>query len=173
MAPVSNFTTSFDTIYKNQVVDFIDNSIDASKWYWMFSTSSVDTAIIQNPKKAFDSIGIFPITLIVTDNNGCRDTLVKNIEIYPTLIGVPEAFTPNGDGINDVLYVKGGPFKDLEFKIYNQWGNEIFKSVNQSIGWNGTYEELLQPPGLYIFTVKASSLGDEKINFSGEINLLH
>ncbi|MES2836455.1 MAG: gliding motility-associated C-terminal domain-containing protein [Bacteroidota bacterium] len=173
LAPVASFTTASDSIYVNQLANFIDKTNNALAWYWTFSSAINDTSTVQNPQKTFTSLGVFPITLVATAINGCKDTLVKEIETRQSPIAVPEGFTPNGDGANDVLYVKGGPFKELEFRIFNQWGNEIFFSTKQEIGWAGTYKDLMQPPGVFIFVVKATTLTDEKIDFSGEVNLIH
>lgn len=172
-APVADFTIDLDTVYVNQTVKFIDNSTDAAAWYWMFSNSATDTATTSTPKFVFASMGTFPVTLKVTAANTCNDTLVKNIDAIPAKIAVPEGFSPNGDGINDVLYVKGGPFKSLEFRIFNQWGNEVFLSQEQSIGWDGTYKSTIQPAGVFIYVVKATTFNDENVNFSGEVNLLN
>jgi len=96
--------------------------------------------------------------LNVYDINGCF-----NVDYYITInveekytIQLPTAFTPNGDGKNDVLYVRGwGIKKLLEFRIYNRWGNEVFYTDDINKGWDGTYKGKMQPVDSYVYFVKA------------------
>jgi gliding motility-associated-like protein len=88
-----------------------------------------------------------------------------------TSIG-PTGFSPNGDGQNDVFYVYGGPFKKLQFKVYNNWGEVIFISDSQSMGWDGKYEGVDQAVGVYIYTVEGTTENDKEIKVSGDVTLL-
>lgn len=96
--------------------------------------------------------------LNVYDVHGCFNVdyyININVEEKYT-IQLPTAFTPNGDGKNDVLYVKGWGIKKLiEFRIYNRWGNEVFFSNDLNTGWDGTYKGKLQPVDTYVYFVKA------------------
>jgi gliding motility-associated-like protein len=71
-------------------------------------------------------------------------------------IFVPNAFTPNGDGRNDIEYVYGTSISSLTFYVYNQWGEMIFKSDNKATGWDGTYKGTNQPVGVYVYYVQAT-----------------
>src|SRR5690606_21368049 len=109
--------------------------------------------------------------LEVTDIYGCKDSICKEIIVNmpPQL---PNAFSPNGDGLNDVLYVLGGPFKQLEFKIYNNWGLLIFESNEQKKGWDGTKDGIEQPLGVYVYTIKAVTLDDSQYELKCDVTLL-
>ena len=93
---------------------------------------------------------------------------------------VPSGFTPgNGDAQNDLLWVFGGPFRELEFKIYNNWGELIFESTDVGdcsphtcIGWDGTKAGVAQPMGVYIWTLKAVSVDDQPHEASGDVTLI-
>jgi gliding motility-associated-like protein len=78
-------------------------------------------------------------------------------------IFIPNAFSPNGDG----TVIKG-----MNMSIYDQWGGLIFKSVNQSAGWDGTYKGKAQPVGVYVYYVEATLNDGEVIKRKGTINLL-
>jgi len=84
----------------------------------------------QNPNHTYGIGGTFTVTEIVTDANGCSDQ--PNSQ-YPSL--ADSLLTQDGE--NDILYVYGGPYRELEFKIYNNWAN-AFTSTNQKVGWDGT-----------------------------------
>ncbi|HWY98282.1 MAG TPA: gliding motility-associated C-terminal domain-containing protein, partial [Bacteroidia bacterium] len=85
---------------------------------------------------------------------------------------VPSAFTPNGDGNNDILYVRGGPFSLFDFRVFNEWGNEIFHSVVQSNGWDGKINGAPQPEGSYVWTLAGTTVDGKSIKMTGDVTLL-
>jgi gliding motility-associated-like protein len=87
-------------------------------------------------------------------------------------IFVPNAFTPNGDGKNDIEYVYGTSIKSLTFYVYNQWGEMIFKSDSQASGWDGTFKGTNQPVGVYVYYVQATMNDGKQIMKKGTITLL-
>ena len=85
---------------------------------------------------------------------------------------VATAFTPNGDGNNDVLNVRGTDISTMDFRIVNQWGELIFESRSQNFGWDGTHNGKPAPPGTYHFLLNYTNrLGSEK-QLKGLITLL-
>jgi gliding motility-associated-like protein len=162
-------------------VALTDSSLISSgtivSWSWNFGDSTALNTQ-QNPNYTYADTGMYVVTLTVTSDSGCvsaaSDTLVfvpcSTGEINPPV--VPTAFTPNGDGHNDVLYVKGGPFKELDFRVYNEWGNLIFHSESQSIGWDGTYKGKIQPEGTYVWTVGGILIDGTDVKASGDVNIL-
>ena len=85
---------------------------------------------------------------------------------------VPNAFSPNGDGRNDVFLVYGNAIQSMNMSVYNQWGEMIFRSTNQSNGWDGTYKGTNQPVGVYVYYVQVTLNGGQKITKKGTIDLL-
>jgi gliding motility-associated-like protein len=109
--------------------------------------------------------------LVVEDNNGCIDTVRNQIIVFLPPF-VPSGFTPNTDNTNSTLFVLGGPFKELQFDVYNNWGEIIFTSTDQSIGWDGTYKSAPQPMGVFVYTVRAITLDDVEHQLSGDVTLI-
>ncbi|HEY4799105.1 MAG TPA: PKD domain-containing protein, partial [Bacteroidia bacterium] len=98
--------------------------------------------------------------VIVKDTLGCFvDSFYYKVKIlFLSSLDVPTAFTPNGDGINDIIYVDGwGIKKLLEFKIYNRWGEVLFESNDINVGWDGTFHNIPQNMETYVYTVKAET----------------
>ena len=86
---------------------------------------------------------------------------------------VPNAFTPgNIDGINDILKVYGEGIKKLHFTVYDRWGELLFESTRQDIGWDGSYKGKTLGPGVYIYYVEAEYLDSKKENYQGSVTLL-
>ena len=87
-------------------------------------------------------------------------------------IFVPNAFTPNGDGKNDIFQVYGNTIKSVNLWIYDQWGGMLFTSNRQSAGWDGTYKGKAQPVGVYVYYVEATLEDGQLVKKKGTIDLL-
>lgn len=97
----------------------------------------------------------YQVSLIVTNDMGCSDTARSNIQILKSCyIAVPNAFTPNGDGLNDFLYPLNAYKADnLQFKIYNRLGQLVYQSNNWTQKWDGTIKGEPQDAGVYVWTL--------------------
>lgn len=90
----------------------------------------------------------------------------------PDQIYIPNSFTPNGDGLNDILLVYGYTIKNVRFAVFNQWGEKIFESTNQASGWNGTYRGKMQPSGVYMYVCQLTLNDGSTQVKKGSINLV-
>ncbi len=99
--------------------------------------------------------------ILVTDTNtGCQTLLFTELRelgvCSESVLGVPNAFTPNNDGNNDVLYVRSTAVSDIRvFRVFDRWGALVFESNNISVGWDGTYDGKPVNPGVYVYYVEA------------------
>ena len=85
---------------------------------------------------------------------------------------IPNSFTPNGDGLNDVLRVYSNVIRSLKFMVFNQWGEKITESTNQNNVWDGTFKGKAQPSGVYMYVSEITLNTGEKIIRKGSINLV-
>lgn len=114
-------------------------------------------------------------SLYAEDIFGCTNaTFYFNVKIRPeAFIELPTTFTPNGDGANDIIYVKGWAIKDLlTFQVYNRWGEIIFETSELSEGWNGYYKGVLQNNETYVYKARAIDWFEKEIQKEGHINLV-
>ena len=88
------------------------------------------------------------------------------------LIYVPNAFTPNGDGKNDMVHVHSEGIKTMKFSIYDQWGEMIFSTSNLTDGWDGTFKGTKEPVGVYVYYVSAVMNNGQQVSKRGTITLL-
>ncbi len=114
-------------------------------------------------------------TVLLVDSLGCFErygtVLIEVKEEYT--MDVPSAFTPNGDGSNDIVYVRGWGLKKLiEFNIYNRWGEMVFSSDDFNAGWDGTFKGKLQNIETYVYTAKAETYNGLILEKHGYIQLL-
>ena len=85
---------------------------------------------------------------------------------------VPNVFSPNGDGKNDILYVYGNYINTLEMRVFNQWGEQVALISNRGQGWNGTQRGKPQPVGVYVYVLKAGLTDGRTVNLKGSITLV-
>ena len=85
---------------------------------------------------------------------------------------LPGAFTPNGDGANDVLYVYGGLIKAVHLRIYNRWGQMVFETKDIKQGWDGTFKGEPQRPDAYAYRLTAEFIDGSMATSSGSVTLM-
>ena len=112
--------------------------------------------------------------VITTDGNGCQteDTVQVNVTDICGHLFVPNVFSPNGDGHNDVLYVYGLCVGSMDFIVYDRWGNKIFESMTQNQGWDGTYRGQPMNPDVYAYYLWAKLLDGTEVTKSGNVTLV-
>lgn len=168
---IADFVTdSINYIYPDDVY-FTNLSQNFTNFNWLFGDGSSESEN-ENPIHSYKILYDIEPCLTVW-NEFCADSICKKIYIdFQELIGVPNAFSPNGDGINDIIYVEGEGIKSMNFKIYNRWGILVFESNDQSIGWDGTYNGTLQELEVYTYLLDALFINDEKAVLKGNITLM-
>ncbi len=113
----------------------------------------------------------------ITDNNGCTNldsvsVVVREVTCVEPEIFIPNAFTPNGDNNNDKVYVRGNTIKELDFKIFDRWGEKVFETNDPKIGWDGYYKGEIANPAVYVYYVEAVCFNNEKFFKKGNITLI-
>lgn len=99
------------------------------------------------------------------------DTVTINVNFVPA-VGVPSAFSPNGDGNNDVLRVLGQGISRMEFKVYNRYGQVVFESTRQEHGWDGTYKGKELNPGVFVYTLEVIFAEGLRETYTGDVTLV-
>lgn len=166
-SPTADFTNNPTAALLDVPVTFTDSSLANGdtivSWYWDFADGTIDS--VQNPVHAFADTGTYPVMLVVTNTEGCTDTIIIEM-IVITEIVVPNVFTPNGDGFNDNFVVQylAELYPNSKLYIYNRWGKRVYKSENYQNDWDGEKHS----EGTYFYTLFVSD-GTEK---NGTITLL-
>lgn len=155
------FTADFtapDFNCPNEAVAFSFTGVGNTVQYdWNFGDGSTGTGKdISHLFPAVDINRTYPVRLTVTDVLGCQKIVRKNITVVRScFIGVPKAFTPNGDGLNDKLYpMYAVKARDLSFKIFNRWGQLLFSTNDWRNGWDGTFKGMGQDLGTYVWVLR-------------------
>ncbi|MBL7981685.1 MAG: gliding motility-associated C-terminal domain-containing protein [Flavobacteriales bacterium] len=106
---------------------------------WTFGEEGAGSAQT-SPSYTYDLPGSFLVTLIVTTPNGCVDTATTIITIFPPEVDIPNVFSPNGDGHNDVFDIENIEYFSSELRIFNRWGQVVYEAKNYRNQWKGTHQ---------------------------------
>ena len=171
-APTALFDTLTTGMYSSMFT-FSDSSTNGVSWYWMFGDGGTST--LQNPIHNYSGTGTYTVTQIVYNQFGCPDTFKMVINFNEGIL-VPNVFTPDGDGINDVWYIPNSGMKEFHVEIYNRWGEKVFESTADEIRWDGrNMSGVLLTDGTYYYALTAflkSLDGDKDYSTTGYVTLL-
>jgi gliding motility-associated-like protein len=156
-SPVAGF--SFSPLQPSNLaptVQFSDESVDAVKWKWSFGGSG--TSVEQDPVYTFPDTGMQVIRQVVFHESGCPDTALQLLDVIPEVrYHLPNAFTPNGDGVNDFFGGNGmmEGATNFNMSIWNRYGEKLFETADPFERWNGRKNSTgdLAPQGVYVVQV--------------------
>lgn len=176
-SPIADFECNPDTLLTNfnKTVAFIDKSVDAAQWNWQLDRFK--TTIEQNPIYTFPDTGRMKVRLIVTHAEGCKDSMIKFLDIRPIVLWhMPNAFTPNGDGLNDGFLGKGylEGATGFSMTIWNRWGELVYETTDPNDEWNGRAQNTggMSPSGVYVYLVTFTGPRGEPFEFRGFATLV-
>jgi len=167
-----DFTVSNRQPQLEEVVQF-EMQGAAVTYSWDFGAAR--TSEVAMPTYQYTEPGMYSVRLVVENNLGCRDTIIKEnyIEVLvETDLFIPSAFTPNGDGINDLFIVRGQNLDNYNLQIYNQWGGLLHASQNQEDGWTGYKDGQPVNCGTYTYLISWKTSREGTQYTSGHITLL-
>jgi gliding motility-associated-like protein len=169
--PVAGFSFSPNPTKPNRIVDFKNLSSGATSYLWIFGDGQ--TSKLENPSHLFNATGTYKTCLVAINEAGCSDTTCLDIAVIVLpVLDVPNAFTPDKFGPNSVIKVVGYGIAKMEWKIYNRWGQNVFSSTSQSVGWDGTFKGVGQPMDVYTYTLDIEFSDRKKLRKTGDISLL-
>lgn len=165
--------------YEGEFV-YINTSSSTGQSYeiskWQPAALFADQTAYSNNFKAL-APGMVNVLVAAVGRHNCADSVTIPIQVraYDPKIILPNAFTPNGDGRNDVFIPQlniDRAYTFLEFNVYNRWGQVLYSTSNVNAGWDGSYKGVLQQQGVYYYTIKVRLLNNDVRSFSGELTLL-
>ena len=160
--PTCNFTvSSYEFMLSDEPINFFDNSttdpnynLEISSWLWEFGDGGMSNE--QNPSYLYSNPGLYYVWLTITDENNCESSLMQTINVLEEYFSYsPNAFSPNGDGVNDVFapILTDIDYETYEINIFNRWGDIIFQTNNYDESWDGTFKGENLPQAVYTYKI--------------------
>lgn len=159
-----------------------DITLYAGKSEQIKATASSAKTIVWTPAEGLDHPDILqptatPVqttqfTVLVTDDYGCTDSDSVLISVAQGQVYFPTAFSPNGDGVNDVFSFFSEGVKSVNLKIFNRWGEMIFQSDSPMKQWDGKFKNQYQSVGAYVYLAVVTQYDGKEIIYKGTVTLL-
>ncbi|PIP55036.1 MAG: hypothetical protein COX07_02095, partial [Bacteroidetes bacterium CG23_combo_of_CG06-09_8_20_14_all_32_9] len=158
-------------------IQFINTTIGGRRYSWRIYNEDgelIYTSTLEAPPYTFTDEGCYQIVLIAESKWGCKDTTVFNplcVDAYPVL-EVPNSFTPNNDGQNDMFIVHSKSIVEFHAVILNRWGKKLYEWDNVTNGWDGKIGGSDASPGVYYYIITAKGKKEINYEFKGFFYLL-
>lgn len=165
--PTAGFTGNPNPVsLPDATVNFTNNSTDAVTYQWLFGDGNNST--LTSPTHTYTAQGVYTVTLIATSSFGCTDTVRKTVTVLPegSTMFIPNIFTPNGDGFNDIFAPIFQNYTNIKIQIFNRWGNRIFEGNDY---WKPSSD---MPDGVYTYIITGTNRENRTDTRVGTITLL-
>jgi gliding motility-associated-like protein len=175
--PVADFYWSpLEPREESEEVSFIDASkgTNLTAWSWTLQTHTGESPYTGNPLVyTYEKAGNYAVMMVVENLWGCKDTIIKAIRVVEDVVYyVPNAFTPNGDGTNDLFGPKGYGKFDFTLSIHDRWGEKLFESRSLNDAWDGTFNGEPCKSDVYVWKMTVILPGGKKEIKTGHVTLL-
>ncbi|MCD6066217.1 MAG: hypothetical protein K0S33_1043 [Bacteroidetes bacterium] len=169
--PVADFSLSVQNEPGDYVITANSSSSGLLNGYWTINTS--DTLILFPLVHDLKSSGTYTVCLHGENERGCMVSECEKIILKDDwTIYIPNSFTPNGDGKNDVFYAYGVNFSAYELLIFDRWGELIYSSADPNEGWKGDIAGTIAKTDTYIYKLKVADPGLQEQSFQGHVHLI-
>ena len=172
--PVLNITATPDTVYLGESSQLLATQNSNYIYTWS-PNGTLNDESIYNPIATPEFTTEYDLS--IEDDSGCfNNAFITIVVLNPVceepFIFMPNAFSPNGDGENDILKVEGRTIDELYLAVYNRWGELVFETTNPSEGWDGIYNNELSEPDVYGFYLKVKCTNGEEYFKKGNVTML-
>ncbi len=172
--PEANYIINSPSLETDAVIYFIDDSDGNIVSYdWDFGNGEFSN--VYNPNTIYEYDSIYSVSLKVTDNRGCSDSIKNDLKLTTSAyLWIPNAFSPNiyKDDINSKFLPKGKGIKKFKISIFNRWGRVVFSSFDINDGWDGTFiSGKLAPTGTYIYKISVTGISGKEFERIGSVIL--
>lgn len=170
---VDDFQATFTAEHERQdTYLFTNTSVGTQTLHWNFGdgTSSNEPRI----RHTYEEEGEYTVTLTAVNVNGCESDSSIQVKSFPPMrVYMPNSFTPNGDGMNDMFGMTGEAYQGYVLRIYTRWGQEIYKGVHYDANaWDGTIDGTLVPRGLYLWKIEVLPFAGMNVKMEGTVMVL-
>lgn len=170
--PVMSISSDVTSVFRNQPINiyYHGNSNDRINW-------QIDKPNTSNPSGhginiVFNDTGEAMVKVVSVNMLGCIDSAFTKVEIRQERVFFATAFTPNGDGLNDVFKPQGVGVKEFQLTIYNRWGQAVFMTKDVNTGWDGTMDGLPVSTDVYFYQCDVVGISGKVYGYNGNVTVI-
>lgn len=183
-SPIAGFEIRpFVVLVPDNPIYTSNRSLSANSFLWDFGDGTESTD--PEPIHYYQEEGLYTITLVAANHYNCTDTVTREGVVQAKSVGrvlIPNAFSPSlsgpsgsdvgTGGTNDIFLPITQQVKEFEMLVFNRWGELLFHSDNQNLGWNGYYQGKLCPQDVYVYRMDVVFENGETLTKTGDVNLI-
>lgn len=160
--------------WASQPIELIDFSQNGLSGFWDLGTGQTSAYIPgEQVFTSFDQAGEYTVSLVIFNEGDCPASFEMGLCVLPaTPIFIPDIFSPNDDGLNDMLYVRGPGIVDMTFMVYDRWGERVFTSHHPDHGWDGRFRGRDMPSGSYPWLLQVRLNDGSSRELRGNVKLV-
>jgi gliding motility-associated-like protein len=176
--PDAAFSSSTGATILDPVINFTDQSSSGVVyWNWFFGDGDSLGYTTPNPSHSYPNTegGSYDVILYVMNAQGCTDSVVQTVVVGPEFtFFIPNAFSPNGDGVNDYFQGKGVGIKKYDIMIFDRWGNLIWDTDDINKQWDGkaNHGDEMAQQDVYVWKVRLTDVFDKKHSYIGTVTIV-
>jgi len=149
----------------------LNNSSLNLNYLWTSPTLSIDDIFVDTRTLEIDKGGEYQIRIFTACNEIDKTITVREIKCFPNIY-IPNAFTPEGNGLNETYSVYIGEYETFNLRLYSRWGEKIFETSNPNFRWDGTYKNTPVQPGVYVVVIEVSTESFATQKYMSTINVI-
>jgi len=158
--------TTISPVYK-----FHNSSLNSAGYLWDFGDGATST--LPEPEHTYAQEGEYNVRLYTSSSAGCMDSTLDIIRIKPLFtIYIPNAFTPDGNGTNDMFSAKGDEISEFKMMIFDRWGEMIYQTDDIHRGWDGKKGSKTSEDGVYVYKITVRDFEQRYHDYTGHVTLL-
>ncbi len=168
----SNPSAGLDIALDENEFEFENLTQNGTSYLWTFGDG--DSSGIMHPTHVYGDTGNFFVTLIAYNDVGCSDSIKQGpyIIVPGAFIFIPNAFTPNNDGKNDLFRIFGRTIQSTTLQIFNRWGELVYSGDENKEGWDGTYQGQMANTGVYVYHAFITKNSGRTLKLQGDLTLI-
>jgi gliding motility-associated-like protein len=154
------------------IIQFQNYSTNSTVYSWDFGDNNSSSLI--SPSHTYEDTGNYTVKLMLMSPQGCVDTISGFVRVEDIFsFYVPNAFSPNNDGVNDFFAGYGIAVKSYVMRIYNRWGELIFKTNQPEKPWDGRFKADLVQNDVYVYQFEIIDHHGDKHTYEGNVTVVH
>ena len=174
--PVAQFSVTpnvnVPTELQNATYTFLNSSTNATNYVWYFGNG--DSSSNAMPVYTYNAVGNYVVSLTASNLLGCSNTFsLGMLTVIPNAnFFIPNAFTPNGDGVNEIFKIEGINIRSVSLQVFDRWGELLFASNDMDNGWDGNFKNIPMQGGVYIYKATITYISGVVNETKGSFTLL-